>query len=43
MNIIMLKLELQVTLWQSNIKVIVSYLKITVNSLVYSKQKATFD
>ena len=43
MNIIMLKLELQVTLWQSNIKVIISYLKITVNSLVYSKQKATFD
>ena len=36
MNIIMLKLELQVTLWQSNIKVIISYLKITVNSLVYS-------
>ena len=43
MNIIILKLELQVTFWQSNIKVIILYLKITVNSLVYSKQKATFD
>ena len=43
MNIIILKLELQVTLWQSNIKVIISYLKITVDSLVHSKQKAAFD
>ena len=43
MNIIILKLELQVTFWQSNIKIVFLYLKITVDSLVYSKQKATFD
>ena len=43
MNIVILKLELQVTFWQSNIKVTISYLKIIVNGLVYSKRKATFD
>ena len=43
MNIVILKLELQVTFWQSTIKVIISYLKITVYSFVYSKEKATCD
>ena len=40
MNVI---IQLQVTFWQSNIKVIISYLKIRVHSLVYSKEKATCD